>query len=507
MSLETAPREPLTAQIVRRLLEGVLRRPADEGVRIVTLHWLFTLQRARGQWAHATLLDGREPGVMLDSGHRDAVAALHHARVALRRMRASCKEHRGLLSRSRVGRMLEATSRLQRATNAARDADVQVEWLDAETDGLPSESRLQALELRARLADGNADRSARVSKAFRRHLDAHVEKYVRRLSQVTRTERLGDDTPRPTFAEHLAQRVDESSEAIRLELHALFAVDQDGSDALAIALHQLRLRLKRQRALLAPHISVHGALGALYELYTRGQDLLGAMRDAAILAAKARYDGADALAISLDSVALGHQEAFLHGWGGDAPAITRAQLAAATALRTLGASAVSPVSGLPMEFERKYLLRAFPAEAASVEGTRIEQGWLPGTALRERLRRATAPDGTEQFTRTIKLGPAHARVEVEEDTDRLLFDALWPLTTSARISKRRHVVRHGRHKWEIDVFLDRDLVLAEVELSQEFETAEIPLWLAPHVVRDVTEEPAYFNAVMARAESMSSGVR
>ena len=78
---------------------------------------------------------------------------------------------------------------------------------------------------------------------------------------------------------------------------------------------------------------------------------------------------------------------------------------------------------------------------------------------------------------------------------------MWPLTADARVRKQRHVVRDAGHAWEVDVFLDRDLVLAEVELSGLDDVAELPGWLAPYVVRDVTGEPAYFNSVLARAEA------
>jgi CYTH domain-containing protein len=44
-------------------------------------------------------------------------------------------------------------------------------------------------------------------------------------------------------------------------------------------------------------------------------------------------------------------------------------------------------------------------------------------------------------------------------------------------------------------------VLAEVELDAVHEVAELPPWLAPFVEREVTGEPAYFNTVLARADS------
>jgi CYTH domain-containing protein len=153
-----------------------------------------------------------------------------------------------------------------------------------------------------------------------------------------------------------------------------------------------------------------------------------------------------------------------------------------------------------MEIERKYLLRACPPAARAVPPIRIEQGWIPGQTLRERLRRRIAPDGTVTCWRTVKLGPAAARVEIEEITTPELFSALWELTQSARVRKDRYVVPHGAHTWEIDVFLDRELVLAEVELGDVNEAITLPPWLAPYLERDVTGEPAFYNAVLARPE-------
>ena len=92
------------------------------------------------------------------------------------------------------------------------------------------------------------------------------------------------------------------------------------------------------------------------------------------------------------------------------------------------------------------------------------------------------------------------RIEVEEATTRELFEALWALTEGRRVRKRRHVVPHGELAWEIDDFADRDLVLAEVELPADATdtTVTLPAWLAPHVVREVTDEAEFVNARLAR---------
>ena len=266
--------------------------------------------------------------------------------------------------------------------------------------------------------------------------------------------------------------------------------------------------------MLAPFARADAAIGAWYALATEGQDLLGAMRDAMLLARQAERRDLTVLAQALREVALGHFEAFHERWCHDPSAIMRTREAAARALRAIAepsgaasapagngnAPALPHGHGLPMEIERKFLLHGLPPRAATASSTLIEQGWLPGIMLRERLRREVAANEPVKLTRTIKLGAIGARIEVEEPTEPELFEALWPLTVSARIRKRRHRVAEGPLTWEIDVFLDRDLVLAEVELGQVDETVEIPAWLAPFVVREVTQEAAYLNSVMARRD-------
>ena len=128
----------------------------------------------------------------------------------------------------------------------------------------------------------------------------------------------------------------------------------------------------------------------------------------------------------------------------------------------------------------------------------IAQGWLPGTRLRERLRRTRAADGSKRFYRTVKLGTGIARLELEEETTPELFRLLWRATKGRRVRKNRHVVPQGEFAWEIDVFLDRELFLAEIELPAVDTPVEFPDWLAPYVVREVTDDPAYLNSNLAR---------
>jgi CYTH domain-containing protein len=156
------------------------------------------------------------------------------------------------------------------------------------------------------------------------------------------------------------------------------------------------------------------------------------------------------------------------------------------------------MSRAPVEIERKYLLRALPKFPRPSVVLDIDQGYLPGERLVERLRRQQSQDGTLRYFRAVKLGSGVERTELEEETDRKTFDHLWQLTEGRRLRKRRYVVPEGDDMWEIDEFLDRPLVLAELELEHADEKVKIPDWLERVVVREVTDEKEYTNRSLAR---------
>ncbi len=154
-------------------------------------------------------------------------------------------------------------------------------------------------------------------------------------------------------------------------------------------------------------------------------------------------------------------------------------------------------SAPPVEVERKYLLSRLPATIQSAKSAEIEQGWLPGRQLQERLRRIYGPDG-DRYYRTVKVGSGVSRIEIEEEASATVFEHLWPLTEGRRLRKRRYYVPDGELTWEIDEFLDRELVLAEVELPSAAISVTPPTWLASVVLKDVTGEPEYLNVNLAK---------
>jgi CYTH domain-containing protein len=79
-----------------------------------------------------------------------------------------------------------------------------------------------------------------------------------------------------------------------------------------------------------------------------------------------------------------------------------------------------------------------------------------------------------------------------------VFEQLWSLTEGRQVLKRSYRIAEGDRVWEVDDFFDRDLVIAEAELPGSLEQVELPDWLRPHVVREVTGEDPYLDEGLAR---------
>jgi adenylate cyclase len=65
-----------------------------------------------------------------------------------------------------------------------------------------------------------------------------------------------------------------------------------------------------------------------------------------------------------------------------------------------------------------------------------------------------------------------------------------------KIIKTRYLIPAGKHKFEVDVFHDKNegLVIAEIELESENQEFEIPEFIG----EEVTGNPAYYNSNLAK---------
>lgn len=469
---------------------------------------------AAAQLVGSRLGEARDALERLGTGGSRDPEALHDFRVAIRRMRSLLRAHRSSLRRA-AGRKLQRRLRaLGAVTNESRDAEVQIEWLEAARERLSRGERSGLNWLLSRLRA--AKRAA--SSAGLREAKADFGPLADELSN-----RLDAVSPQgPPFRQKEAARWKEHAGEL---VEAISAIRGAGERA---AIHRARIRAKRARYLIEPLRSEEGGAKPLLKSLKRLQDLLGDLHDAHVLEAtlEAALDEVSAaksrklrdLALAGDRTAAARERRrderlglialaalvrtrrdqlfadFRQEWT-DAAIVAFADEAGAFADLLLPPPP-PPVDSAPIECERKYLLKELPAFVLQADVREIDQGWLPGQTLRERIRRTRDANG-ERYFRTIKLGAGVSRIELEEECDRAVFDAMWPLTQGCRIRKRRYLVPTGQRTWEIDEFLDRDLALAEIELASEHEPVEFPEWLAPFVVREVTDEGSYTNLALA----------
>ncbi|MBL8960862.1 MAG: CHAD domain-containing protein [Gemmatimonadetes bacterium] len=475
---------------------SLLHAPAQVGVRAVA-----RVLAARVAEALVALQQGGDP------------EALHDFRVAVRRLRSWLRSHRAALGRRNVKRPLRALRAVAHATNAPRDAQVFTAWLDETMDGLTARQKAGAAWLRQQFAAAPTqplpDREAAAA-------DEALAELERMLPIYKATLHLDGEVLEPTFARGLSVALRRASARLQRRLKELGEPQEAGP------LHQARIAGKRLRYLLeplAPHLA--GAPAAIAEL-KQMQDTFGDLHDAHVWLAHVRETAEAHLAeesrrlwesgdeesssppsagpdirpglvaitrVLRERIREGHQAARA-AWTGAAaePFFDRI---------TAVAAACEFAPPADTEIERKYLLVAVPEHWPEGETVFIDQGYLPGDRLVERVRRTRSRAG-ERFHRTVKSGVGLSRLEIEEECTRELFEALWPLTDGRRVTKRRHRVRDGALTWEIDEFTDRDLVLAEVEVPSADYPVTVPEWLEPVVVREVTGDPAFANSTLAR---------
>ena len=459
---------------------------------------VLDLSAARGarRLALAFLDDAEAAHQRLERGADDE--ALHDFRVAVRRLRSTVRAYREALAGSVGAGDRRRLSDLADATGAARDLEVHVAWLRKRLDDLPAGERERAWALLQAMHGEQAKAEERVRRQVAKDFPRERWRLAKRLKfyQVMMDVDAPPDGVRMAVA--FARLAQEHAFELERRLFAVRSVD-DQEEA-----HRARIAAKRLRYLVEPmRDALEGAPEVVRRL-KKLQDLLGEMHDADTLLARIADEAASAegngegeggyptlrrLLEEERHARFATLEAeWLHGGAAEFFGAVR-EVARAAAMR-----------GEPdREIERKYLLKRMPAirSLPDVELLEIDQGYIPGERLAERVRR-TKHGGEVKYYRTVKLGKGISRTEIEEETSERIFRRLWPLTRGKRVRKRRYKIRDNGFTWEVDRFRDRRLVLCEVELPTEDTHAEPPKWLRREIVRDVTDESEYANINLAK---------
>ena len=484
------------------MVRALLHLPARQGARLLTRDLLKQLVAA------ATRLEATP-----------SPDALHDLRVAIRRLRTLLRAYESSLGPAATRPIRGELRRVMAATGTNRDIDVQLAWLEG-----------QAATLAAREQAGLDRVTRRLERQRGRNLATFRQKEAKRLARVTSTLRKeveefclpvdpAESARQPVFAAVTSDLLSALLHDFEPQLDAIHSID-DQAPA-----HTARITGKRIRYLLEP-ISAEVPDGAeAVEQLKEYQDLLGEFNDAnqfeIVLAreretATAKQDrqfseavlkgkvldeawvsrarerdpcpGLTALRSRLDDRKRKSFEAIQEWLRDQAFKLRRRLHAIVGALRRTQTS--------DREIERKYLLRSLPDLVVGSAAQLIEQGYVPGSRVLERLRRVRV-GGVERLYRTIKLGEGIERLEFEEETTPRVFAAMWPLTEGKRVRKRRYRVVFGELTWEIDEFLDHPLILAEVEIPHPSIDPAPPEWLRPYVIRQVSNEPEFLNVNLA----------
>lgn len=486
---------------------SLLDEPAARGARVIALGLLADLEAER-----ARLQAPDSP-----------VESLHDFRVALRRLRSWLRAWRPELAGSVPRGARRRLRRIGRESNVARDAEVFVGWLDASESTLSPQAKRAARRLRERFVRQRREAESSFEAMLARDYARARDRLEDRLHSYRAVLHIERGLREPTLAALAAVRIREHLEVLREQLGAIGSPDDEE------AVHEARIAGKRLRYLLEPLAAQLPGGPVMVERLKGLQDALGDMHDAhiwlAMIADVAREAPARGSARggagsgSLDEAAPGPAGPPRGGLASLARlARERVQIAHRRLVRDWGPrrrvsffreleAAIAALeargsTGTGIEIERKYLLTGMPPALPGVSVTTLTQGYIPGERLVERLR-VVEENGKRRYFRTVKVGTGLVRTELEEETTRAVFEAMWPLTRGRRLTKRRHAVPAdadgaGTLVWEIDEFTDRKLVLAEIELPDETTEVRIPAWLAPVVDREVTAEPAYLNVNLAR---------
>ncbi len=220
-----------------------------------------------------TLLDEARQGCGRLGDPGDA-EALHDFRVALRRLRTVLRSFRETLGRTVPKRLQRRLRDVARATNAGRDAEVQLVWIRSHLAELGSRPGLPWLLARLE------DRRDRAYAELQQETTQEFRQLELRLRRALNAARADGRASEPPFAAAVAMLIREHVAALEQELAASHAARDDE------AIHRARIAAKRLRYLLEPLMDAsqpaHAAVARLKQLQT----LLGELHDLQVLVAE-----------------------------------------------------------------------------------------------------------------------------------------------------------------------------------------------------------------------------
>ena len=369
----------------------LLDLPAEEAARLIALGLLD-----RTADAAQRLADPTDP------------VALHDFRVATRRLRTCLQAYRPEIDGSVSPRLRRRLVRLAQVTGRSRDLEVHLAWAREQEPSLTERQRaglrwhMGRLETRRRRADRKVRdvverRFARLERRLRRRLETYrlrIERDPsRRLHEAAavlggRIRKFGGDLEcrlaavRSLTDEDSAHRARIAAKRLRYLLEPI-RYEVDGVEPLIVALESLQAVLGELHDSQTLRSELPGELTAAGREHSRRLDTAVSAGTTADLDA---FDAGDDPRPGL--LALGERleeraaEAFSRLRTDWLSGAAEGFFEAVTAVGKRIAHRPACVA----EIERRFLLRGVPATARPFAVQEIEQGWLPGTRIVERIR-------------------------------------------------------------------------------------------------------------------------
>lgn len=436
------------------------------------------------------LQEAEEALVRLERGSDDE--ALHDFRVALRRLRSVIRAYRRHLKGSVRKKLRARLSDLADSTNAARDIEVQLDWLSKRAPSLDPEAREGASRLAERLRSSSGGIPA--PEALRAAFDPNHASLRKSLSRLKL--RLDRDE---SFLSATGRLIAESGARLEESLSSVSSAD-DGE-----TLHRARIETKRLRYLLEPISARVPEARALVTEMKSLQDELGELQDTRVLSQSIANElerAAVEEAHRLRELAI--REGAFPEQGASADPGLLALLRAQRERRDRGYQTLSQgwLSGASLRFfarveglarslaspsespkpRRRFLLSQVPAQVKRRAPALVRQGFLPGRRIREHVESIQRGERT-RYSRVVVFPDSRAEERISRET----FERFWSLATY-RLERERYRFRENDRTFWFDEVRGSGTVLAELEDEPEL---ALPEWLEAVVRREVTGSRKY----------------
>jgi len=435
---------------------------------------------------------------------------LHDFRVSLRRLRSLMRAYRVQLKGSGAKRLRARVKTLASSTNLARDAEVTIEWLMGERDRLGEAERAGASHLLSLLEvkQQTTPSVAEIRRAFRA-LEKNLKKALTRM-------RLPAEETNSTFVAATAEILAEHADILQKSLTAAHSAED------AALLHRARIEAKRLRYILEPLQSELLEARPLIKGMKSLQDCLGDLQDTRVLTteiSEALESSALEEARKLRDLALRAEElpvAYPSQNAGLLALLRRQRERRDRCFEDLERKWIGPLGASYFErvsrfvgllriwparelTKRRFLLANLPASLTKRTGVGIREGWIPGNAIRERVR-AVRMGRRVRYSRHVE---SNGDRPMEERLTRPAFEKLWALTEGRQLECRRHELEDNGRVWTIVAIPLQDLVLASVEAGAEL---VLPEWIRSELLREITGVKKYEPEALARAGPKSANL-